>query len=450
MTRISAEATIVPFGNATAAEPPAASRAAAGTLATRAAAGLRVAYLINQYPKVSHSFIRREILALERQGVTVDRYAARGWDADVVDPADIAERTRTRYLMQDGLLPLLASMIRMACTSPLRFIRALVLAIRTSLRSERSTMHHLTYLLEACRLAEWLRESGATHLHAHFGTNSTDIAMLANALGGPPFSFTNHGADEGERGNYLNLPTKLARAKFAVAISSFTRSQILRRTHPSCWQKVKIVHCGLDAPFLEAPATMPPAEPRLVCVARLSAEKGQTILLQALRRVCDVRPDCKVVLAGDGEMRADLERRITSLGLDDNVSITGWISSRLVSEELQRARALVLPSFQEGLPVVIMEALALRRPVIATYVSGVPELVVSGESGWIVPAGSIDQLAEAMLKCLEATPEQLLRMGEAGCARVRQRHDIDREAAKIRGYIMDKAVPTGEVEEWRP
>lgn len=188
----------------------------------------RVAYLINQYPKVSHSFIRREILALERQGLTVLRFAARGWDDDVPDPVDQLERGRTRYLLQRGPAPALLAAAKLALARPGLFLGALHLALTMARRSERSVFHHLAYLAEASLLVGWLAEQGAGHLHAHFGTNPADVAMLTHALGGPPYSFTVHGPEEFDRPEALGLGEKGRRAAFVVAISSYGRSQLYR------------------------------------------------------------------------------------------------------------------------------------------------------------------------------------------------------------------------------
>ena len=396
------------------------------------APALRVAYLINQYPKVSHSFIRREILALERRGVAVLRVAARGWDDAAPDPADSAERARTRYLLQHGLVPLLGAAARLALTRPARFVAATRLALTMSRRSDRTLLHHLAYLVEACVLVEWLTAERIGHLHAHFGTNPAEVAMLAHALGGPPYSFTVHGPEEFDKPEALGLGEKGRRAAFVVAISSFGRSQLYRWLPQGHWRKVQVVHCGLEPAFHEGVSDTGAAAPhRLVCIGRLCEQKGQLLLIQALHRVIGRGVAIELVLAGDGEMRGEIEALVERLGLGTRVRITGWIGSAQVREELLAARALVLPSFAEGLPVVIMEAMALRRPVITTFVAGIPELVVDGKTGWLVPAGDVDRLAQAIEACLAARPDVLARMGEAGHRRVLARHDVDREAAKL-------------------
>jgi glycosyltransferase involved in cell wall biosynthesis len=288
----------------------------------------------------------------------------------------------------------------------------------------------MIYLAEACRLLEWLREFGATRVHAHFGTNSTEITMLARALGGPPYSFTVHGPEEFQRP--MHLDEKIARADFVVAISSFGRSQLYLHSTYAQWPKINIVHCGLEPAFYAGDASdAAPRVSQFVCVGRLCEAKGQLLLIDAFALLAEKGVDFALVLAGDGPMRAEIERRIAAHGLGAKISITGWISSGRVREEILAARALVLPSFAEGLPVVIMESLALRRPVLTTYVAGIPELVRSGENGWLFPAGSVEAIAAAVEECLATVPARLAEMGERGRDSVSRRHSIDTEAAKL-------------------
>lgn len=396
---------------------------------------MRIAYFINQYPKVSHSFIRREILALERQGIEVQRIALRGWDGELQDNDDIAERSKTRYVLEDGVKGLLKPLLEVLRAQPRRFFSALWLALGMGRRADRSWPYHLIYLAEACRVVQWLQAFGAEHVHAHFGTNSTEVVMLANALGGPHYSFTVHGPEEFDKPQFLHIGEKVRRAAFVAAVSSYGRSQLYRWVAHAHWDKVKVVHCGLEAAFHAGPPVPVPAVPRLVCVGRLCEQKGQLLLLEAAQKLAAQGTTFELVLAGDGEMRAELETLIARYGLQGQVRITGWISSGQVREELLAARALVLPSFAEGLPVVIMEAMALRRPVLTTYVAGIPELVRPGENGWLFPAGAVQELAAAMADCLGQPNEVLQRMGDAAHQRVLERHDIDTEAAKLASYF---------------
>lgn len=399
----------------------------------------RIAYLINLYPAVSHTFIRREIAALERQGISVDRIALAGWDNDLVDTDDLSEREKTRYTQQDGVFALLRDAFRVAKQRPAAFRRALRAAIRMSRRAIRPWPYHLMYLAQACRVLRWVEETGATHIHAHFGTNPAEIACLVRFLGGPDYSFTNHGRNELDGAPRLHFPTKIGKAKFSVAVSHYCRSQILRELPHDQWDKLTVVHCGLNEDyFLDGPAKQPDV-PRFLCVGRLSPEKGHFLLLDAFAKVHSVHPEARLVLAGDGEMRPEIQDEIMRLGLGRVVEVTGWIDAGRVQDELARATALVQPSLIEGLPVVIMEAMARKRPVISTFVSGIPELVCPGETGWLVPAGDVETLADALVTAINTDPTTLSAMGEAGQARARARHLVDTEAAKLAALIFDDA-----------
>jgi glycosyltransferase involved in cell wall biosynthesis len=403
------------------------------------AGGLAVAYLVNQYPKVSHTFIRREILALERRGVAVHRFAIRGWDAEVVDPVDRAERDRTRYVLKDGLGPLAVAVARVFARSPGTALSALRAALAMSRRSVRPWPYHLVWFAHACRLRLWLQGTGVTHLHAHFGTNSADVAHLLRLLGGPPYSFTVHGADESDNARVLSFPRKVAAARFVVTVSRYTRAQMMRQLPSRDWPKLKVVHCGLEADFFAAEPPQQPDRPMLLCIGRLCVEKGHGTLLDAVAALG--RPGVRVVLAGDGELRPEIEAKIAGLGLGAQVRITGWIDSAEVRRLIGEATAVVQPSLMEGLPVVLMEAMAQGRPVVSTFIAGIPELVEQGRTGWLVPAGDAEALARALAEVFDTAAGRLDEMGRAGIARARARHHIDTEAERLAALFAHGDTP---------
>ena len=403
----------------------------------------KIAYFINQYPKVSHSFIRREILALEKQGFEIVRIALRGWDAEVVDAEDAREREQTKYVLQSGLFGLTLSVLRVLFKAPIKFFSTLKIALRMGIRADRSWPYHLIYLAEAAHILAWLKDEDIQHIHAHFGTNSTEVVMLAHLLGGPSYSFTVHGPEEFDKTTFLYLKEKIHHAAFVVGISSYTRSQLYRWADYSDWQKIHVVHCGLEPSFYDVQPQPIKESPRLVCVGRICEQKGQLLLVNAFNLLAKKGISFELVLAGDGEMRGEIENLIAKYGLKKHITITGWISSEQVREQILAARALVLPSFAEGLPVVIMEALALRRPVLTTYVAGIPELVRNGVSGWLFPAGDVEELARVLEEFLAAPIEQLEKMGNAGYERVLERHSIDTEAVKL-SHLFHDAIQLGD------
>jgi colanic acid/amylovoran biosynthesis glycosyltransferase len=325
---------------------------------------------------------------------------------------------------------------------PLRLIAALRLACRMSRHAERPLPVHLIYLAEACRIEAWLRAADVQHLHAHFGTNAAEVAMLVHVLGGPQWSFTVHGPEEFDKPQLIGLAEKVRRCAFVVAISSYGRSQLYRLVEHEYWSKVQVVYCGLESAFRTRPSSSLPAARRLVCVGRLCEQKGQLLLVEAARQLATQGVAFELILVGDGELRPNIEALIKRYKLEATVRITGRISSDELQEQIIAARALVLPSFAEGLPMVIMEAMALKRPVISTFVAGIPELVHPGEHGWLVPAGDVEALGEAMRACLELSTQNLERMGEASHKRALERHNVDTQAAQLAALFHDAIEQT--------
>jgi colanic acid/amylovoran biosynthesis glycosyltransferase len=393
---------------------------------------MRVAYFINQYPAVSHTFIRREIRALEADGITILRYALRSSSHTFPDIEDKNEHKKTRYVFGASVGEFVRCFCKSMLTRPIYLIRTVCLAVQIGWRSDRGLLRHFAYELEAILLAEWCRQDAVEHIHAHFGTNSATVAMLSSKLAGIPYSFTAHGPDEFERAALLALDIKLQHAAFAVGVSHFGRSQLMRWSKPDQWQKIALVHCGLDANFFEEDFAKVPETARLVCIARLEKQKAHLVLIAAARRLREAGVNFEIVIIGDGTMRTQIEEAIRHAGLDRQITITGWISGQRVKVEIAAARALILPSFAENLPVVIMEAMACARPVVSTYVAGIPELVIPQETGWLVPASDEVALAGAMREVLEWPVEKLTDMGLRGRARVLEEHDVRKEAAKLK------------------
>ncbi|QQE10571.1 glycosyltransferase family 4 protein [Planctomycetota bacterium] len=400
---------------------------------------MKIAYLTNQYPKVSHSFIRREITALEALGFEVKRYSVRHTPDDLVDELDKQEKEKTRVVLAAGGFAMLWAMICVKLRHPFGWIKAVLEAFRIGWRSERGLLIHFVYLMEAAVVYRWAKRDEVEHVHVHFGTNPTTVAMLCKLMGGPTFSFTAHGPEEFDKPLAIHLARKIVEAEFCVAISSFGKSQLFRWCHHDHWAKIKEVHCGVNAKFLEAPLRPIMESRKMVCVGRLCEQKGQLLLMQAARRLRDEGQGCELLLVGDGEMREDVERLINQYRLGDCVKITGWQSSEEIVEAIELSRVMVLPSFNEGLPVVIMEALALGRPVISTYVAGIPELVKDGMNGWLVPAGNVTELANAMRKSMDANDQELEEMGRVGRKMVAEKHDAMQEARRLAGLFQQYA-----------
>lgn len=385
---------------------------------------VRIAYLTNRYPAVSHSFIRREIEAIEAEGTAVSRFSVRAADAkNLPENRDRAEMNKTVALLDIGAPGLLVEALRSIVTSPVRSFAALKVAFGKADRSLFGLVRRAAYFAEAAALARRMRVECIDHLHAHFGTNPTMVARIAGKLSGVSYSFTVHGPDEFDAPLSLDLSGKIADSAFCVAVSSYGRSQLMRWSAFADWSKIEVVRCGVDESFLDERARPPvPDAPQLCAVARLSGQKGIPLLIEAASRLIAAGKVFRLALVGDGDMRPEIEAMIRRFDLQDVVEVTGWASSGKVIDHLLESRAMVLPSFAEGLPVVIMEALALERPVVVTAIAGTPELV-DEKCGWLIPAGSIDALVKAMSAVIDAPADQLIEMGQTGRMRVVAQHD---------------------------
>lgn len=391
-----------------------------------------VLYFTNQYPKVSHSFIRRELRAVEALGVNVHRAAFRGWeDQSLVDPLDLEEKGKTFYTLGAGKLGLMLAVLLTKLKSPRAFLRAFIEMLRFSRLSDRGVFYHFICLAHACRMVRHYQGEDIDYMHVHFATYPAEVACLMKVLGGPKFSFTLHGPEEFDDIKRMNLQRKVSHAETVVAITSFCRSQILKELPSDLWEKIQVVRCGITNDFLDAPIPPKPERLTFINIGRFSSVKAQVLLVEAFAEFLKHTPTAKLVLAGDGELRGLVENRIDALGVRENIEITGWISSERVRELISDASFMVHPSFSEGLPIVFMESMALGRPVIATAIAGHPELIETGLNGWLVPAGDRALIVEAMNSAAALDEYAWQEMGRNAKQTAQKRHSVDESAKQL-------------------
>lgn len=395
---------------------------------------MKLAYLTTEYPAVSHTFIRREILELEKRGHQILRFSIRK-PTNCIDQQDISELNKTTYILTQSKIDMLLICFKTMLASPIQSLIALRALFFFSLRSERGHLRHLAYFVEACVLLRDLISAQITHVHVHFGTNATAVAYAARLLSGKSitYSFTAHGPDEFDAPIGLSLKEKILESAFVIAISNFGASQLKRWIPVRSWPKVKVVGCTVDAHFSGDDTIIDIAENNhtFICVGRLSAQKGHFILLDALEMLIKSGLSCQLILAGDGELREEIESYIQQKNLLSNVTITGWIKGDEVRNLILASRAMVLPSFAEGLPVVIMESFILNRPVLTTRIAGIPELVKEGQNGWLVTPNDPTQLADRMGEILQTPVSRLLDMGKEGGRAVQLKHTVFTEIPKL-------------------
>lgn len=391
----------------------------------------RLAYLTGEYPRASDTFIQREVAALRALGHEVLTCSIRRTGREhLVGPEQIAEQARTFHVLDAAISPVrLAKAHLRWMRVPGRYLRALALAWRTAPKGVRGRTYQIFYFLEAGVLAAHLADQGVDHLHNHIAKASCTVAMLAGALSGLPYSFTIHGPDIFFEPQHWRIDEKARRAAFVACISEFARSQLMCFAPQESWGRLHVIHCGIDPSRYTVGAR---DGQNLLFVGRLAGVKGVPMLLDALRSL----PKVRLTLIGDGPDRAELERQAVGL----NVEFLGYRNQTDVAEALSNTDIFVLPSFAEGVPVVLMEAMAAQVPVLTTRIAGVPELVEDGLSGRLVPPGDGAALKAALTDLL-ADPDLRRELGAKGREKVTQDFNIHLEAKRLSQLFCAYATP---------
>lgn len=405
---------------------------------------MRVAYVVAQYPAVSHTFIAREIEGLRARGRTVDTLAVRRTPAaDLLTEADRTAAAETFYVLPPRPGRLARAHARALLTHPARYAATLAQALRMGGNGPRDSLWQLFYFVEAMLVWDELDRRGARHIHAHFANVATALAMLAARFGGGEWSwaFTMHGPTEFDDVTRYALADKVRSAAFVACIGHYARSQLMKLVEPEHWDKLRIVRCGVDPErFGQIERAGRSSEvTQLLCVGRLVPDKGQGILLEAVATLRARGTDVELTLVGDGPDRHSLQRRAAALGLSDVVTFAGSVGQDRILDAYRQADVFCLASFAEGIPVVLMEAMSTGLPVVTTQIMGIPELVGHGESGLLVAPGDIEGLAEA-IEGLAADPRLRARLGSAGRRRVQQRFSSATATAAMEAALREHAV----------
>ena len=388
------------------------------------------AYLVSRYPSVTHTFVSGEVRALREAGVRVETASVRQVpETETLSASDREERRTTRALLPASAPAVLRTHAAALLRSPAAYLGTLAAALRMAHAGGRARLWQLFYFGEAILLWAWMREVDVRHVHVHHANVSADLALLAcryaNRSGASPpwtWSITIHGPTELFDVEAHKLPRKLGDAAAVVCISDFARSQVAAFVDPATLAKVHTVRCGIDLNAFSPPAQREAGAPEILCVGALSRRKGHVVLLDALPAVLEAVLTARLTLAGDGEEREFLEAHASELGVRESVRFLGAVEHDRMAQLYDAADVFCLPSFAEGVPVVLMEAMAMELPVVATNIMGVPELVEHEVSGLLVPPARPDLLGEALVRLL-ADPEARERMGGAGRRRVAERYD---------------------------
>lgn len=392
---------------------------------------MRIAYLVSQYPAASHTFIRREVMGLRARGYQVHTFSVRPpTNPGKLAEIDQKETADTWYVLPPAPARLARAHASALLRRPLSYAKTLERALHHRAPGLRGLVWSAFHFAESIDLAVELERRGVEHLHNHFANSGANVGYLAATYLDLDWSLTIHGSSEFDYPAGVLLPEKLVAARFAACVTHFGRSQAMRLVNPEHWSKFHIVRAGIEPPKVNPALVRPLTRPRLVCVARLSAEKGHAGLLEAFAELVASGVDVELELLGDGPEAPRLRAQIERLGLVDRVQMRGQVSEDRALAAMSNATAVVLASFMEGLPVVLMEALALGIPVVAPCVAGIPELVEHNVSGLTFPPGDWASLARVLAQML-GDPALRERLAKEGRRRVEAEFFVERSLSPL-------------------
>jgi colanic acid/amylovoran biosynthesis glycosyltransferase len=390
---------------------------------------MKIAVFVSEYPAPSHTFIRREIDALRRRGITIDTFSVRRPES-ILSERDEKDRTETFYILPPDLLGLLKANASAFAKRPLRYLRTLKDALTHRVPGARGQLYALFYFQEAMILASQLEARDIEHLHNHFANAAAIVGYLTSRYLDLDWSVTLHGISCFDYPSGLLLKDKIAHARFVACVTHFGRAQAFRISDPEHWSKLFVSRCGVDLSRVPEKQPRTGKRTRILTVGRISPEKGHVGLVGAFAEAVAKGLDAELRIVGDGPDKEIVQKEIRTRGLDSLVSMPGRVAEEKVLDEMADADIFVMTSFMEGLPVVLMEALALELPVIAPCVAGIPELVIHRETGLLFAPGNWPELTERMLE-LAGDTELRARLARAGRERVVREFDIDRAVEPI-------------------
>ncbi len=389
-------------------------------------ARLQIAYLVSQYPAVSHTFILREIRGIRRLGFEVRVASVRAADRPVesLTPEEREEQRATFYIKPRGFAAALGANLRVLRRNPLGYMRGIVRAARLGW-----SLKNFLYFGEAAVFVDWLRRERLSRVHMHF---TTTVGLLARALAPRVLlSATIHGSDEFIDPEGFHLRRKVAAFDLVCAISEFGRSQLMRFSEPRDWGKLRVARLGVDPEtYAPRPFRYNPSPFEIVSVGRLAPVKGQLVLIAALERLVRAGRPVRLRLVGGGEEHTNLEDQAARSGLSAHVIFEGWQTPDRIRDFYAQADVFALASFAEGIPVVLMEAMAMEIPCVATWITGIPELIRNEVDGLLVPPGNDEALAAALARLMDE-PELRLRLGKSARHRVVEQYDLRRNIAAL-------------------
>lgn len=396
-----------------------------------------IGYLISQYPATNHTFILREIRRLRELGFDIRVASVRGADrpASAMTQDEQQELASTYYIKPAGIGHALRCNMRTLIRDPAAYGRALVYALRLGGFDPMKALRNLAYLAQAGVAAMWVENQGVRHVHTHF---SSTVALLLKTISPIGISMTIHGPDEFIDPAGFYLAEKISASNFVCAISQYGRSQLMKSSGYQHWNKFEVCPLGVD-PEVFAPRSLEaaPVQFRIISVGRLAPVKGHHILVSAVDRLMQGGRNVQVRIVGDGPERPSLVEHVRKRGLSNHVLFEGSLNQDRVLALYRESDCFVLPSFAEGVPVVLMEAMAMEIPCVTTWITGIPELIDNGIEGLLAPPSDDEAIANCIIRLMD-DPELRQRIGKAGRVKVVDKYNLGRNVERLAAVLRQR------------
>jgi colanic acid/amylovoran biosynthesis glycosyltransferase len=392
----------------------------------------RIAYLLSQYPAISHTFFLKEVLGLEQLGFQIETCSINPPDrsVDLLTTAEANEARQTYYLKSVNYWGTIRTLLSVLFAHPRVCLRGFHAAVKLGTWDPYRHVYRLLYLIEALLLGAWMKRRKLEHLHVHFGGSVATVGLLASKAWGFSYSLTIHGPEEFYDVEYYYLAEKFRHADFIFCISNYCRSQVMKYSPPSQWKNFHVVPLGVDPQYFMPEPHPPNPVLQIACVGRLVPAKGQLILLLAMSRLIQGGYSIHLTLIGDGSDRKLLEEFVVRQKLTEHVTLLGALNHDQTRDRLAQADIFVLPSFAEGVPVALMEAMAMEIPCISTQITGVPELIRDEIDGLLVPASSDGALADALERLIQS-PQLRRQLGASARKKVISCYNLNKNIEKL-------------------
>lgn len=405
---------------------------------------MKIAYLVSQYPASSHTFILQEVLALKKRDISIYVASINSPDRplDHLTKDEQTESIKTLYVKKQGIVGATIALLYTLIFHPIGLLKGMYNCFKLCGWNLGELLYHFFYLAEALIIGKWMEEKKLNCLHVHFGMAVSTVALLVSKVFPIKFSMTIHGPDEFYEVNINHLKEKIEGADFVTCIGYYAQSQLMRLSDQKQWDKFEVSPLGIDTErFSPAPKRDHPKTVEILSVGRLVPMKGHSLLIKAFAQLDQKTQPVRLTIVGTGPEQKNLEKQISDLGLTKKITMTGQLNHPQVEKMYNEADIFVQSSFSEGIPIVLMEAMAKEIPCVSTFVNGIPELIQHEIDGFLVAPSDVAGLT-AILEKLIKDPQLRQRYGSSGRKRVIEKYNINSNTDRLAEILMKRTSCT--------